>query len=793
MAHLNSKNQGAEGGESGRTRLRIRCTGFVQGVGFRPAVHRLATSMGLAGWVLNGPDGVVIEVEGTEDSPRRFAQALHSSLPPLASLESMSLEPRIPLGETSFEVRTSELGPRGRALVPPDAAVCGDCRREMDEASGRRFRYPFTTCTNCGPRFSLVRSLPYDRERTSMSCFPLCEACRREYENPLDRRFHAEPVCCPECGPRLWICAPDGARLALGAEALEKARRALAQGAIVAVKGMGGFQLACCASDKGAVAELRARKHRPRKPFAVMVRDLAVARNLVQLSVEGEALMASPRSPVVLAPRRSPSPLAPNVAPGIGDLGLLLPTTPLHAELFRGAPYDALVMTSGNLSEEPICLGNREALARLSKLTDLFLLHDRDILRRVDDSVVRLCEGEAVMVRRARGYVPEPLELPKPASEPVLALGGHLQVTACLAAGDRAFLSQHVGDLEGDAARNFLVEAALGLEDFLDVQARLFAVDGHPDYPSAWKGEEMARQRGGRLLRFQHHLAHAAAVLAENGVFPQGEGTAVALILDGTGWGPDGEAWGAEWLLLEGAGGWWRRPLLSSVPLVGGEQAVRAPWRVAAAALALEDSGLLGGDLPMYQLVPRALVAQVGGLAKGAWPMACGAGRLFEAAGALAGLASENDWEGEAAARFETLAAQYQGPAPFWDEVALKQRRKEMILPFGALLAAAVRRLLGGEEPAAVAAGFHETFCRLAVRCRPAAWVARGPGAVALGGGCLVNRLLLGGLKRALGEEGAMVVTAHRLPPGDGGLSYGQAVLACSLPPARTGWELRSP
>ena len=792
MARQKRVKQEAEKRESGRTRLRIRCTGFVQGVGFRPAVHRLATSMGLGGWVLNGPDGVVIEVEGAEDSPRRFAQALPDSLPPLASLESLSLEPQAPLGETSFEVRASELGARGRALVPPDAALCADCRREMDEAADRRFHYPFTTCTNCGPRFSLVRSLPYDRERTSMSCFPLCEACRTEYENPLDRRFHAEPVCCPECGPELWLGAPDGARLALGAEALEEARRALAQGFIVAVKGMGGFQLACRASDERAVAELRARKHRPRKPFAVMVRDLPTARSLARLPEEGEALMASPRSPVVLAQRREPSPLAPNVAPGIGDLGLLLPTTPLHVELFRHAAYDALVMTSGNLSEEPICLGNREALARLAELADLFLLHDRDVLRRVDDSVVRLCEGEVVMVRRARGYVPEPLELPKPAVEPVLALGGHLQVTACLAAGDRAFLSQHVGDLEGDTARGFLVEAALGLEEFLEVQARLLAVDEHPDYPSAWKGEEVARQRGGRLFRAQHHLAHAAAVLAENGVFPQGEDTAAALVLDGTGWGPDGESWGAEWLLLEGAGRWRRRPLLSSVPLVGGEQAVRAPWRVAAAALALEDADLLSADLPMMHVVPRALAAQVGGLAKGPWPMACGAGRLFEAAGALLGIAVENDWEGEAAARLETLAAQHEGPAPFWDEVALKPRGEGMILPFGALLAAAARRLLGGEGPSGVAAGFHETFCRLAARCGPTGWFEGRPGVVALGGGCLVNRLLLGGLKRALGEAGAEVVVAHRLPPGDGGLSYGQAVLACSLAPGLAGWELSS-
>ncbi|OYW05361.1 MAG: carbamoyltransferase HypF, partial [Acidobacteria bacterium 37-65-4] len=605
-----------------------------------------------------------------------------------------------PHGHSGFVILESRIQAATEALIPADVSTCEACLAEIFDPANRRYLYPFTNCTACGPRFTIIAEVPYDRSHTTMAGFSMCDACRVEYENPEDRRFHAEPTACPVCGPHLWLEEPGGKTLTEGV--VPAAAALLRDGKIVAVKGLGGFHLAADARQDKVVAVLRQRKGRVAKPFAVMVRDLPAARNLVQLSVEGEALMASPRSPVVLAPRRLPSPLAPNVAPGIGDLGLLLPTTPLHVELFRGAVYDALVMTSGNLSEEPICLGNREALARLSELADLFVLHDRDILRRVDDSVVRLREGEIMMIRRARGYVPEPLELPKPAAEPVLALGGHLQVTACLAAGDRAFLSQHVGDLEGDAARGFLAEAALGLEDFLEVRARLLAVDEHPDYPSAWKGEEMARQRGGRLLRLQHHLAHAAAVLAENGVFPQGEDTAAALILDGTGWGPDGEAWGAEWLLLEGMGHWRRHPVLSSVPLVGGEQAVRAPWRVAAAALALEDPDLLAADLPMMHLVPRAFAAQLGSLAKGPWPMACGAGRLFEAAGALLGLAVENEWEGEAAVRLETLAAQHEGPAPFWNEVELKPRGEGMILPFGALLAAAARRILGGEEPAAV-------------------------------------------------------------------------------------------
>ncbi len=756
-----------------RLRLRIVCRGVVQGVGFRPAVHRLATSLALGGFVRNGPEGVVIEVEGSDGAVRAFVEALPRSLPPLARLDGMEAAPAPASGADGFAVLASEAGQRLRALVPPDAALCPACRAEMDDPADRRYRYPFTTCTNCGPRFTLATALPYDRERTSMACFPLCPECAREYADPADRRFHAEPVCCPACGPRLWLEGPGSGVMARSAEAVKLAREGLQRGVIVAVKGFGGFQLACRADDGAAVAQLRECKRRPTKPFAVMVRDLAVARALVVLGPEDEALLASPRAPVLLAPRRPGAPVAGDVAPGLSDLGVMLPTTPLHVELFRGSAYDTLVMTSGNASDEPICRGNREALERLAGIADLFLLHDRDVVRRADDSVARTGPGPAAMVRRARGYVPEALPLPEPAPVPVLALGAFLQATACLATGGDAFCSQHVGDLDGEPARAFLAEAAAGLEEFLQVRGELIVVDPHPDYPSTWLGETLARERGARLLAVQHHLAHVAAVFAEHGRFPHLGESVAGIALDGTGWGADGTAWGGEWIALDGALGWRRFARLAALPLVGGEAAVREPWRVAAAGLALAGAADLLPLLPLGALVPPARLAAVAAMAgQPSWPRATGAGRLFEAAGALLGLAPVNGYEGEAAARLESLAVRG-GEAAAWADVRLSDRP---VLPSPALLAAAARRAAAGEDPALVAAGFHATFCRLAVELTVRT-VPPGVRVIALGGGCLVNRVLRRGLGEGLAAAGFEPLLPVRVPAGDGGISYGQAVL----------------
>jgi len=763
---------------AGRVRFRITCRGVVQGVGFRPAVFRLASALQLGGWVCNTPDGVVIEVEGDEPAAGRFIVGLRRSLPPLARLDDLDVLEIQSVKETDFRVLASAEGRRQRALVPPDAALCADCRAEMANRRNRRFSYPFTTCTNCGPRFSIVRGLPYDRERTAMACFPLCPECEREYTDPRDRRFHAEPVCCPKCGPRLWLQDAHGMVADRPEEALSLARRELAAGAIVAVKALGGFQLACRADDQAAVARLRERKRRPAKPLAVMARDLAVARRLATLDEAGVAALASTQAPVVLAPRRESSLLCDGIAPGLSDVGVMLPTAPVHVELFRGAQFDALVMTSGNASDEPICRSNREALARLTGIADSFLLHDRDVVRRVDDSVVRATAEGTIMVRRARGYVPEPLPLPVEAEEPVLALGGYLQTTACLAVGREAFPSQHVGDLDSDAARAFLAEVVAGLEEFLEVEAEVIVVDAHPDYPSTWLGERLARQRGARLFQAQHHVAHAAAVLAEHKAFPGAGETSFALALDGTGWGPDGVAWGGEWLSLSGDLAWHRLAHLEALPLVGGEAAVREPWRVLVAALARHGSEGLIERLPVAKLVAIDRLLQVARLAgSSSWPLATGAGRLFEAAGALLGLVAANGYEGESAARLEACAAAAGGEVEPWPEVELSgDRDGPAMLPSSAVLAAAARRVVSGETAERVAAGVHATFCALAVELTRRV-VPLGIGTVALGGGCLVNRILRRRLADGLAGVGLRALLPTSMPPGDGGIAYGQAAL----------------
>ncbi len=758
-------------------RLEVRCRGAVQGVGFRPTVHRIATELGLAGEVLNDPDGATAEVEGPAATAAAFVERLRAELPPLARLDEITVTEIESRGDSGFRVADTEQGRRAGALVPPDAALCADCRTEMGDPADRRHRYPFTTCTNCGPRFSLTRSLPYDRDTTSMACFPLCPDCDREYRDTSDRRFHAEPICCPVCGPRLWIQDADGADRAEGPEAMARARRDLLAGRVVAVKGLGGFQLACRADDDDTVSRLRARKRRPSKPFAVMLRDLEAVRRVVQLSHEDEALLCSPRAPVLLAPRREGAAVSLEVAPGLDDIGVMLPTTPLHVELFRDPESPALVMTSANLSDEPICRGNREALTRLARLADRFLMHDRDIVRRIDDSVVRSTPVGPMLVRRARGWVPEPLPLPVVVPEPLLAVGGHLMVTVCVGVGRQAFCSQHVGDLDSEAARTFHREVIEGLEDFLELRPRRLIADAHPDYPSSWLAHELAGHRGSTVIEVQHHIAHTAAVLAEHRRFPEPGETVLGVGLDGTGFGPDGTAWGGEWLELDGSLRWRRLAHLEALPLVGGERAVRSPWRVAVAALAL------GGDLDLLTQLPfadavdperRNLVQKLAG--SPSWPRASGAGRVFEAAGALLGLTVRNDWEGEAAARLEALAAGCRGTIAPWPEVGVDRSGPTPVLPSAALLSAAARRLAAGEAPDRVAAGLHRSFVALAVEITRA--VAPSDGCViALGGGCLINRLLLSGLLDGLTAAGYEVLVPRAVPPGDGGLSYGQAVV----------------
>jgi len=816
----------AAGAATGAVRQRLLCRGTVQGVGFRPAVYRLATSLDLGGWVRNDPAGVTIEIEGPPAAVAEFAERLPRELPSLARLEGCAVSEVEVRGETSFAVRASRPGDQARGSLPADTAPCEACRADLERPGDRRFHFPFTTCSNCGPRFSIVHRLPYDRARTSMACFPLCPECTREYTDPGDRRFHAEPLCCPACGPRLWLAEATGHELAEGGEALQRARAALAEGRIVALKGLGGFQLACRADHAAPVARLRERKRRPSKPLAVMVCNLAVARRVVALTAEDEALLGSAPAPILLAPIRDRAPVvagvapsgrsglveagvAPSgqsglvsagVAPGLADLGVMLPTTALHIELFRDAAYDILVMTSGNTSDEPIACGNREALARLGDIADLFLLHDRDVVRRLDDSVARTGSSGPFLVRRSRGYVPRPLPLPEPAPRAVLALGGHLQTTACLALGDEAVLSQHVGDLDNDAARGFLREAAQGVCDLLQARPETLVVDQHPDYPSTWLGEAWAREAQVPLVRVQHHLAHAAAVLAEHRAFPRSGEQAAAIVLDGTGWGPDGTAWGGECLLVDGDLRWRRTGHLAPFPLVGGERAVREPWRVAVALLAQAAPGdvdavaRIVADTPLAAIVSAEQVRAVARLSLDEhWPQATGAGRVCEAAGALLGLTAVNHYEGEAAALCEAeagreaamgaaqagavAAGEWAAGGPWlgaWDACGVKP---DGSVPAGRLLAAMAAHWRATHSRAPCAATFHTTFCRLIVAMAVRVIPSNVTG-VALGGGCFVNRLLRVGIARGLEEAGYKVWLPVEVPPGDGGLAYGQAVLA---------------
>jgi hydrogenase maturation protein HypF len=758
-------------------RLQITCRGTVQGVGFRPAVHRIATSLGLAGWVINDPQGATMELEGSAETIDDFLERLTEELPPLARLDTIERQTLDPLGEDGFEVRTSTLGRREGALVPPDAVLCEDCRRDMEDESDRRFHYPFTTCTNCGPRFTLVQTLPYDRERTSMRCFPLCPDCEREYTEPSDRRFHAEPVACPACGPRLWLANDEGEELDSIDDPLEAARDELLAGRIVAVKGIGGFQLACRADSSSAVTRLRRRKKRFGKPFAVMVRDLGTAKRTVVLDADAEALLVSPRAPIVLAPRREASSIVDEVAPGLDDLGVMLPTTPLHVELLRHPQMPPLVMTSGNLSEEPLRRGNREAIEGLADIADCFLLHDRDIVRRLDDSVVRTSARGPALVRRARGWVPEPMPLPEASPRVIVATGGHLQVTACVAHAEQAFLSQHVGDLDSAPAREFLAEVIEGLLDFLQVEPELIVADAHPDYPSSWLARDLGNRHGTGVLSVQHHLAHAAAVLGEHDRFPAAGDRCIGIALDGTGWGPDGTAWGGEWLSLGGDLRWLRLAHLEPLPLVGGEAAVREPWRVAVAALVGQGEGEMIAATPMAaQIEGERLETMLRLSEQSGWTLASGAGRVFEAAGALLGVGEVNRWEGEAAARLEALASRaIDRPGP-WPCLEIEVRDEELLMPSSKILVEVARKVADGEAPASVAAGFHATFCRLAVDLTLRV-AGEERGVVALGGGCAVNRILAASLADALEEQGFELLLPRNVPPGDGGLSYGQAVI----------------
>ncbi len=731
-----------------------RVEGIVQGVGFRPYVYRIAREEGLGGFVLNDERGVLIDVEGAADAVERFVARLPAEAPPLATIEAVAWTALPPTGEHEFRILDSSRGGEPAAPVTADAATCDACLAELFDPADRRHRYPFVNCTNCGPRFTIVRGVPYDRARTTMAGFQMCAACRAEYDDPADRRFHAQPNACPECGPTVRL---GDAR---GDAALRAAADALRDGAIVAVKGLGGFHLACRADGERAVAALRARKQREDKPFALMAADVDAARRLVALGVDEEALLRGAERPIVLAPRLADAAVAPSVAPGAPELGVMLPYSPLHHLLLAdtGVP---LVMTSGNVSDEPIAFVDDDALERLAGIADCFLLHDRPIHTRTDDSVVRVVRGAPVMLRRSRGHVPHSLDLPVP-GPPTLACGADLKSTFCVTKGSRAWVSHHVGDLEHYPALRAYRDGVEHFRELFAVAPRVVAHDLHPGYHSTRFALEI---EGVEHVGVQHHHAHLAACLAEHGV----AGPAVGAIFDGTGYGTDATVWGGE-ILVGDLRGFERAATLWPVRMPGGAAAIREPWRMACAWLAeaFGEPPALIAEIDERRWRTMARVARSADVS----PVTTSMGRLFDAVAALCGVRTRCSYEGQAAIELEAAAD--------GDRGAYELPLADGVLDARATVRDVVADLRAGTATATIAARFHAAVAGATVRACLDAAERHGLDLVVLSGGVFQNRRLLESTATALDAAGVRVLVPEKLPPNDGGISYGQAAVAAA-------------
>ncbi|MCX5058956.1 carbamoyltransferase HypF [Streptomyces sp. NBC_00452] len=779
-------------------RRRVTVRGVVQGVGFRPYLYGLATELALAGHVTNTPEGVVAEIEGSASAVARFCDLIAAQAPPLARVESVHHREMPPVGGTAFTILTSRSGGPARTLVSPDSATCADCLAELADPADRRYRHPFVNCTHCGPRFTIVTGVPYDRANTTMAGFAMCPDCAREYADPADRRFHAQPVACPACGPRLRLVVAQETRLGNveGAAPVTEARALLTRGAILAVKGLGGYHLACDASNQEAVALLRRRKARGDKPFAVMARTADDVRHLVRLSPAERSLLEGRARPVVLVRRRphpsnAPGDLRPAeaVAPGSPDLGVMLPYTPLH-HLLLGLPGDPdgprlLVMTSGNVSGEPIVTDDTEALERLAHLADAWLTHDRPIHVPCDDSVVRVCDGEPLVIRRSRGYAPLPLSLPLPV-RPALAVGGDLKNAFCLGAGRQAWLSAHIGDMDDVGTQRAFENAAAQLESITGVRPEALVSDRHPGYRSAGWADRNAAHRP--VVRVQHHHAHIAAAMAEHGL--DGTRPVIGVAFDGTGHGDDGAVWGGEFLLAD-YDRFTRFGHLAYVPLPGGDAAVRRPYRMAlahlrAAGIDWSDELACTTACPPDELhlLERQLERALNCVPTSSM------GRLFDAVSSLAGVCHRAGYEAQAAVELEGAALH----APAEDTTAYafalhtsEENRDGAVRADPApVLAEIVGDLRVGVEPALVAARFHRGVTGLVHRMCARAREQYGLDTVALTGGVFANTLLSSACAAALREDGFTVLRHHLVPPGDGGLALGQLMVAARAAPAPT-------
>ncbi|MGB7730218.1 MAG: carbamoyltransferase HypF [Candidatus Acidiferrum sp.] len=750
-------------------RKAIDITGIVQGVGFRPFVYRLAQECNLTGFIANTSSGVTIEVQGDATVLDRFLERLPSELPPLAKVTSLLPRDAEPQSETAFRILSSRLDTPSKALISPDVAVCADCLREMMNPRDRRFRYAFINCTNCGPRFTIVRNIPYDRARTSMYAFQMCAACQAEYDDPANRRFHAQPNACWDCGPQLLFCSFDGVPLDV-AEPLRETIRLLEQDRIVAIKGLGGFHLACNARSESAVELLRARKRRVEKPFAVMLRRIEDADRFCILDDAARKLLLSIERPIVLLPRKLNCGLAERIAPRNHFLGIFLPYTPLHHLLFAGAKFDALVMTSGNLSEEPIAIDNAEAFRRLHGIADAYLVHNRDILRRCDDSVVRIAAGRSQMLRRSRGFVPVPVPL-EHESQPVLAVGGELKNTICILRGSEAFLSQHIGDLENLESYAFFGEAVQHFQRILEVHPGVIAYDLHPDYFSTkWA----VALEGMQLIGVQHHHAHIASCMAENHL----DGKVIGIALDGTGYGTDGAVWGGE-VLLADYKEFERVAHFEYVPLPGGAAAIHEPWRVALSYLvkhyvkdlnSLDLPFLRGIDERRRNVIQQMIDRQIHS------PRTSSCGRLFDAVAALTGIRSTVNYEAQAAIELEMAAhdSTDDGAYPF---DLIPDGTHWQIGTFS-LFQALLNDLRSQQPVADISRRFHAglaaLFVELAEKIREQSKLNR----VCLSGGCFHNVLLFRLLLDGLRAKSFEVYFHSEVPAGDGGISLGQALIA---------------
>ncbi|MGD0911912.1 MAG: carbamoyltransferase HypF [Terracidiphilus sp.] len=787
-------------------RREVRVQGVVQGVGFRPFVYRLAREESLAGFIGNDTDGVIIEVEGEPDQIASFLRRLREESPALARIDSVISRDVPPKQEEEFHIVASEVRGQVATGIPADAATCPDCLRELLDPEDRRYRYPFLNCTNCGPRFTITRRIPYDRPQTSMAKFQMCPACQAEYDDPANRRFHAQPNACWQCGPLVWLVGADSAQSWVpqvpriwgsgkaqipadeaetgeGYSPIAETIRRLLDGQILAIKGIGGFHLACDATKEAAVMRLRERKHRYGKPLAIMVRDLCAARAIAQLTPEEETLLATFARPIVLVRARASGVIAPSVAPGVPWLGIFLPYAPLQHLLFADTGIRALVMTSANLSEEPIAIDNDEALTRLTGVADAFLMHDREILQRCDDSVTAVVDSAPQLIRRARGFVPlsVPLNIDAP---PLLAVGGHLKNAFALARGRFVYQSQHLGDLENLTGLNFFRESLDHLMRTFEVAPTAVAHDLHPGYLSTTLAREWAAERGLPLIAVQHHHAHIASCMAEHAL----AGPIIGLSLDGTGYGTDGKIWGGEVLIVRLDGPspatFDRFAHLEYVPMPGGEKTIREPWRMALGALhaagfdieSEEVRSLVGARLQEARVVKQMIERGIN------TPLTSSLGRLFDAVAAVALGRGVVDYEAQAAIELEGVAIDEDDRLRNRDYVPeLWEGDGSLILKTENLWKRLIDDLRRGASPSRIAAEFHAGIAEGFIRSALNAKGKTGINQVALSGGCMHNRRLSLLLRAGLEKEGFQVFQHRHVSPGDGGLSYGQAAVAATI------------